>query len=108
MGQRLRTLRRERGLSQVELSERIGMTQSNISAIERGARGVTIHQVVKIAKALHASTDEILLGVKPGKQKTNGNIKDRRFLRRLQQIDSLPKRKKQALLTTIDAYLSGE
>jgi hypothetical protein len=32
-------------------------------------------------------------------------MRDRRFLRRLEQIDRLPRRKRDALLTTIDAFL---
>jgi hypothetical protein len=32
---------------------------------------------------------------------------DRRFIRRLEKIEKLPKRAKQALLKTIDTYLVG-
>lgn len=37
---------------------------------------------------------------------TNGQVKDRRFLRRLERIDQLSKRDRQSLLNTIDAYLA--
>ena len=106
VGERLRALRLERGMTQQELAKILGTTQSNVSGLERGTRSLTIHQVVKLANALRTSTDEILRGVK--QDRTNGKIQDRRFLRRLQQIDRLPKRKRQGLLMTIDAYLSGE
>jgi hypothetical protein len=58
--------------------------------------------VAALAKALRSTSDE-LLGLKEFKD--NGIIKDRRFLRRLEQVDRLPRRKKDALLTTIDAFL---
>jgi hypothetical protein len=35
-----------------------------------------------------------------------GQLKHRRFFRRLQKIERLPKRDEQALLRTIDAFLS--
>jgi hypothetical protein len=38
--------------------------------------------------------------------KTNGTTKNRRLLRRLQQIDKLPKRDQDALIRTIDAFLA--
>jgi transcriptional regulator with XRE-family HTH domain len=104
LGERIRTLRRQRDLTQGELAAALGVTQSNVSAIERGARGITIHQVVQLATILRAATDEIL-GRKPIAEE-DALIRDRRFRRRLQRIDQLPKRDQQALLRTIDAFLS--
>jgi hypothetical protein len=46
-----------------------------------------------------------LIGLKPIKE--NGVFKDRRFIRRLERIEKLPKRAKQALIKTIDTYLDG-
>jgi hypothetical protein len=60
--------------------------------------------VAALAKALHVAADE-LLGLKPVKE--NGSFQDRRFFRRLQRIEKLPKRAKQTLLKTIDVYLEG-
>ena len=103
IGQRIRAIREERGLSQVELAEVLGTYQTVVSAIERGVRGLTVQQVVKLATALDASPDRIL--GRTGSQSEPG-LKDRRFLRRLQKIERLPKRDQQALLRTIDAFLS--
>lgn len=105
IGERVRELREERGLTQAELGELLDLTQSNISAIERGDRGVTIHQAVRVARMLRVSVDELLTGNKPSEEQP-ARIQDRRFLRRLQQIEKLPKGDKQALLKTIDAFLS--
>jgi len=102
VGQRIRALRDERGLSQAELAELLGVHQTNISTMERGMRALTIHQVMKLSKALRVSIDEILTG---GKTRPNGAL-DRRFLRRLQKVDKLSKRDQQTLLGTIDAFLS--
>jgi transcriptional regulator with XRE-family HTH domain len=104
IGERLRYLRVERGISQVALAEALGTYQTSVSAIERGARGVTVQQLVKLASALDASLDE-LVGRTPLPK--NGALKDRRFLKRLQKIDQLSKRQKQNLLGTIDTFLKG-
>jgi len=102
IGERIRALRLQRGLPQVELARLLSVHQTNISAMERGTRALTIHQILKLSRALKISTDEILTGTKAG---DNGHV-DRRFLRRLEKIDKLSKRDKQSLLGTIDAFLS--
>ena len=57
IGERLKKLRTERGLSQDDLAEKSGITKNSISEIERGKRGtVTLETVAILAKAL---------GVKP-------------------------------------------
>ena len=105
VGGRIRTLRLARGLTQVDLAETLEITQSNLSAIERGARGLTVHQVVKLARALRSTTDEILSPAKTTAKGDQEALKDRRFLRRLQKVDQLPERDQQALLRTLDAFL---
>jgi len=56
------------------------------------------------SRVLRTSPDQIL-GLKPLKE--NGIFGDRRFIRRLERVEKLPKRSKQALLKTIDTYLDG-
>jgi transcriptional regulator with XRE-family HTH domain len=103
IGQRIRELRRQRGVSQVELAKSLGTYQTVISAVERGVRGLTLHQIVRFAEALGASPNDVLL--KDGTAEST-TLSDRRFLRRLQKIERLPKRDQQALLRTIDAFLA--
>lgn len=105
IGARLRALRKTRDMTQVELAKILGTQQTAISQVELGNRGLTIQQVVKLAKALRVSTDAIL-------GPTNGAAhdelpKDRRLLRRLRKIEQLPRAERQALLRTIDAFLKS-
>lgn len=51
-GTRLRTLRREKGLSQEELAEKSGLNRPYISAIEKGKRNVSLEVMEKLAGAL--------------------------------------------------------
>ena len=84
------------------MAEQLGIPQVLVSEYELGKTRVHGALVAAFAKALSASADEILCIKAP---KENGLIKDRRFLRRLDQIDKLPRRRKEALLVTIDAFL---
>ena len=104
IAKRLRELRKARGKTQVEVAEALAIPQALVSEYERG--NVRLHGaiVAAFAKLFAASADEIL-GLKP--PKTNGSFKDRRFFRRLERIEKLPRRSKQVLLKTIDTYLDG-
>ncbi len=47
-------LREQAGLTQVELAERTGISQADISRIERGATSPTAKTLQRIAEALNA------------------------------------------------------
>lgn len=104
VGRRLRALRNQRGMTQAELGEKVGLPQTLVSDYEVGRARMHAGLVTGFAKALKMSADE-LLGIE--KTRENGFVKDRRFLRRLQKIDRLPERQKRHLLGTIDAVLKG-
>jgi transcriptional regulator with XRE-family HTH domain len=101
---RLRELRKRRGKTQVELAATLGIDQTLVSAYERGAVRMHGAIVAAFAKALRTSSDQ-LLGLEKIEQ--DGVLRDRRFIRRLEKIDQLPKRRKQALLKSLDMLLKG-
>lgn len=52
MGERVRRRRRELGLRQADLAERLGLDDSTVRAIESGRRGVSLDTLVALANAL--------------------------------------------------------
>lgn len=52
LGQNIKIKRQELDLCQFELAERVGVTQTHISDIERGKRNPSVELLIKIAKAL--------------------------------------------------------
>ena len=48
----LKELRIEAGLTQIELAEQIGCTQSELSRIEKGQRTLKVDRLLRLAKAL--------------------------------------------------------
>jgi transcriptional regulator with XRE-family HTH domain len=105
LGTRIAHIRKERGLSQTELAARIGIIQTLISDYERDRRRLHAEMVIRLAQALHVSTDE-LLGVKP--VKTNGVERlSLKLTRRLKGIENLPPAQQRVLLKTIDQFLKG-
>ena len=52
VGKRIKLLRCDRGMQQVELAEKIGVSQSLLSNIESGRCSVTLDNFIKIHEAL--------------------------------------------------------
>lgn len=105
MGERLAQIRKEQGFTQAGLAEKVGILQNIVSANERGRLRLSAEMLIRFARALDVSTDD-LLGVQ--KKSSDGSIKNRRLLRRISHIDKLSKRDQEALLRTIDAFLAKE
>jgi transcriptional regulator with XRE-family HTH domain len=105
LGARIARLRRDKGLTQVELAERLQVSQPVVSDYENDVIRLPADVVVQIAKVLGASTDE-LLGIKAATPAGVSPIKNRRLYRRMQQIEQLPRRDQDALLRTIEAFIS--
>lgn len=101
LGQRLTRLRKAKGITQVELAERLRISQSNYSDYERDNLRLHADIIIELAKILNVSSDEFL-GIRPATRQTS--VKDKRFLQELAFIDLLPKRDKDALLRTIRLY----
>jgi len=55
IGRQIRETREAAGLSQLELAERAGLTQGNLSWIETGRRGVGVEVLNRLADALGAT-----------------------------------------------------
>jgi transcriptional regulator with XRE-family HTH domain len=98
-------IRKRRSMTQVQLAAALGMDQSLLSRYERGVLRLHGALVADLAKVLHVTADEIL-GLK--ETKDNGPLAERRVIRRIQEIERLPRRKKEILLSTIDSFLRGE
>lgn len=103
-GQRLARIRKAKGYTQVELAKRMDIIQVLISDYECDKLRPYHEIIVRLAKALEISTDE-LLGVKPFKSK-DAKI-SLKLQRRMQKIDMLPPAKQKVILQTIDTFIKG-
>lgn len=63
LGANIRRIRRDAGLSQMELSDRCGLHFSEISRLERGRRDAQLSTIVKLARGLGVSPAELLAGI---------------------------------------------
>jgi transcriptional regulator with XRE-family HTH domain len=104
-GERLARLRKDRGLTQVELAERLDISQPVLSYYEKQSRRVPPKVLVRLAEVLEVSVDE-LLGLAP--VKTAPATPRGRLLSRLRQIEMLPPAERKAILKILDGLLARQ
>lgn len=78
VGLNVQRIRRERALSQEELSFRSGFTRAYLSGLEAGRRNPTLLSMAKIASALGVALDELI----SLPEKASGHTQDGRRKRR--------------------------
>jgi transcriptional regulator with XRE-family HTH domain len=105
LGQRITRIRKERGFTQVELAERIGLIQTLVCDYEKDRLRLSAEMALRFALALEISVDELL---RPRSTGTVGKRPSRKVLRRLERIEALPVNQQSALLRTIDTFLENE
>jgi len=64
-GARVRQARHDLGESQEKLAERCGLHWSFVGQVERGRRNVSLHNILKLAAALHVDPGELVQGLHP-------------------------------------------
>src|SRR5207344_873568 len=67
-GQRLRHLRRSRGMTLAELGERVGRAPSALSLLENGRREPKLSLIDSLAKALSVTPEELLRPQPPSRR----------------------------------------
>ena len=62
LGDRVRSIRAKRGISQEQLADLAELDRTYISGVERGIRNISLLNIVRIADALEVSPSELLKG----------------------------------------------
>lgn len=65
LGERIRFIRKEQGLSQEVLAERAGLHTNYLGAVERGEKNVTVESLEKISHGLGVTLDELFRYIDP-------------------------------------------
>ena len=102
--QRLRELRRQKGLSQTELGKLAGLHYTHIGRFERGASRPGSDSLKRLADVLNVSGDYLLEGAET--EAAKARFEDRELLRQFQEVELLPDEDKQVIKKLLDAFLT--
>jgi transcriptional regulator with XRE-family HTH domain len=89
LGKRIRLLRVDRELSQEQLADAAGMSRNFVSSIERGAHGVDVVRLLRLASALDVDIG-VLVSEPPFPAVTGGGFEPAGFSRRTGRTGSAP------------------
>lgn len=106
IGARIRALREQRGISQTKLARMLGTLPQSMWQVESGARGITVQQLIILARALEVSMDDILGDSKRTRSLAPLPDGSRRLVRRMQRIQALPPEQREAVLKLLDSALT--
>ena len=103
-GARIARLRKDEGITQVQLAEQLGTSQQTITAYEVGRRRVPVSSLPRIAKLLGVSVEE-LIGEDPKPAKRGPAPK---LQQQLERITRLPKTQQRFVMQMIDTVLQQQ
>ena len=92
MGEKLKSLRIEKKLTQKQVADRIGLAISAVSSYESGTRYPSYDVLVKLARIFHVSTD-YLLGITDTRNIDVTGLNDNEIELVLQLVDMLRNKK---------------
>lgn len=98
VGQRIRTAREGKNLTQEELAALVDLSPTHVSVIERGAKIPRLDTFVSIANVLEVSSDSLLIDVVD--HAADGVASDL-----LVDIEHLPQKEKLRILKVLRAFL---
>ena len=101
-GQKIYEARKAEGLTQVELAQKLGVSQQLITFWENTGKAPTAEMIIKISQTLNLSADD-LLGLT--EKKAEHPEYSFRLEKRFNSINQLSRRKQERILSVIDTLL---
>jgi transcriptional regulator with XRE-family HTH domain len=102
--ERLRSLRKQKNLSQTELGKLAGLHYTHIGRFERGISRPSGDTLKRLADALDISSDYLLDG--SNEDAAKAKFEDRELLRQFQEVEHLPDEDKTVVKKLLDAFLT--
>lgn len=104
LGMRITHLRKEHGITQVQLAETLGVSQQTITAYETGRRRIQVSALPAIAKVLRVSVED-LIGEprKAAKRGPTGKLQQQ-----MEEVSRLPRAKQQFVMQMLDTVLQQQ
>ena len=109
LGARIATLRKARSITQVQLAEKLGVSQQTLQSYECGRRRVPVSAMPAVAQHLDVSLDELFDA--PGQTAAKRGAAKRgpapKWQQQIEQIATLPRAKQQVVMQMLDGLLAG-
>ncbi|MFN3406101.1 MAG: helix-turn-helix domain-containing protein [Cytophagaceae bacterium] len=104
IGDNIRRIREEKGLTQQQIAELISMHRSNYSKVESGQRDISVEALNKIAKYFGMTIDQIVNF--DGTTPQEVTVEDKSMIEQLKLIQELEPEEKNMIFKMIDTFLT--
>ncbi len=101
---KIKSIREDKNLKQIEVAEHIGVDKSAYSKIEKGLRSVTVDELYKMAQLFNMTIDNIINF--EGNYPKEVTIEDKTAVEQMQLIQQLDEEDKQTIFKLIDKMLT--
>ena len=105
LGARIADLRRQHGLTQVELAAALDVSQQTANSFEKGRRRVPVSALPRLAKLLHVSIEDLVDEEPKGGRARRGPPS--KVEQQIERVRSLPKREQEHVLKVLDDAIAG-
>jgi transcriptional regulator with XRE-family HTH domain len=104
LGARIAQMRKERGLTQVQLAETLGISQQQMASFEVGRRKLPLSALAPLARALSVTLEELVEQVTEKPKGKRGPIP--KLQQQLDTISALPKPQQKFVMQVLDTVLA--
>ena len=104
IGDRLAQVRKDQGVTQVELAKAVHLSQQLIAEYEAGKKNIPVWRLVNLAEALGVAS-EVLLADSDGKTLKRGPAP--KLQKQIERISTLPKDQQKSILQVLDMALKS-
>jgi transcriptional regulator with XRE-family HTH domain len=105
LGQRIAALRRERGFTQVQLAEAMGVAQQTLAHYEAGRLRLLAGALPNLAQRLDVTVEE-LIGTPARRTAASKRGPKGKIQQQLEQVNQLPRAKQRLVSDVIDSLLA--
>jgi len=106
LGTRIATLRKEKGFSQTDLANKVGISYAQVGRYEIKGAQPAADILKKIADVLNTTSDFLMNGSK--NDKAVATLNDNELLQQFKEVDLMNKEDKETVKKLIDAFITKE
>ena len=100
IGKKVQELRKQKGLTQEQLAERVNISPHYLSALERGVYNIKLDLLVNILNTLNCSADDVFQDI------VNSSLKVKSS-QLSEKLKSLPLKEQRKILEVVDTMISN-
>lgn len=107
VGEKIKQIRKDKGLQQKEVALEVGLDQSNYNKVENGRREPSLQVLQKLSAILGVSIDE-LLSPENNKQPAVVTVEDKTLSEKIRLMEQLEEDDKNVLYRMLDTMLTKQ